>query len=688
MMHSPLRRAFLRAVACAALAACASAVEPSLERFSLGQPPAFDFGRATETERRGEATVFGQGGRGLVTATTPALDTAPTETHAHQTAGSASGEVAREVRSRPEPRVRDAKADTVEKILSLSESLPRDARAAVERAVAVARGASDLQVILDDLTNAAVEIMRDEAYWRGAAESTTAAVDPSPATDFHAASAASSSPATDFRARGPFSTRRERVTFYWPSLGFDFAERVTPWVNAVVYLPEARGARARRFPAVAFAVGWNSWVERYKDTMRHLASHGFIVIAPTVADRRARPLFAFDLLSKHLLASLAWLVRESRRENSQRFFGKVDADRLGLLGHSSGAGAAVRAAVDAKLRVAANVDASSLASGHESTDTDAVSASVSSGIRAVAGLGAFLESSGLEHDALANLRGVALFQLAGRLDSHVAPRAVADLAAAAVHAAPRAVAVLRYGTHCFLDDASEYAYPDSQCSAARRGEAPFALAVRRDAAATASSTSATRASRRSPSPGDGVMRPDAMGPDAGFDAGVDASIGSGVGVSRDAAGRRTRVFRPESRRSVMSPAAQLEATREYVAAFFAAELGGGDGFVRDGGDDALERASASAARRKVWGVEDDDGRKRGALTHSSLAVGGAGGWGDVDDDAFPGAPPRASRPRSLSLRAASPVERTGTESFGAPPPVDITIVEDPRMSRVEVLAWE
>ena len=647
MMHSPLRRAFLRAVACAALAACASAVEPSLERFSLGQPPAFDFGRATETERRGEATVFGQGGRGLVTATTPALDTAPTETHAHQTAGSASGEVAREVRSRPEPRVRDAKADTVEKILSLSESLPRDARAAVERAVAVARGASDLQVILDDLTNAAVEIMRDEAYWRGAAESTTAAVDPSPATDFHAASAASSSPATDFRARGPFSTRRERVTFYWPSLGFDFAERVTPWVNAVVYLPEARGAHARRFPAVAFAVGWNSWVERYKDTMRHLASHGFIVIAPTVADRRARPLFSFDLLSKHLLASLAWLVRESRRENSQRFFGKVDADRLGLLGHSSGAGAAVRAAVDAKLRVAANVGASSLASGYESTDTDAVSASVSSGIRAVAGLGAFLESSGLEHDALANLRGVALFQLAGRLDSHVAPRAVADLAAAAVHAAPRAVAVLRYGTHCFLDDASEYAYPDSQCAAALRGESRF---FPRDVQSTSSVSESTQFVQS---------------------VGADRNDNDASSLTQNSA-------------SVMSPSAQLEATREYVAAFFVAELrGGGDDFGDDFVSDARERASAAAARWKMWGVEGDDGRKRRASTHSSLAAGGAGGWGNVDETDQP----RSSRSRSLSLRAASPVERTGMESFGDLSPVDVTLAEDPRMSRVGVLAW-
>ena len=634
-MRAPPRRALLRAAACVALAACVSAAEPALERSNartLGQTPAF--GLATETTRREAATA--QGGRGLVTETTHGVDVAPTETHAHQSAGSASGDVVRDVRSRPEPRVRDARLDAEARILSLSRGLPCEAREAVERALALARGASDVQLILDDLTNAAVDALRDEAYWRGAAGTAAAADDPPPPPP-----ASSSSPGSDFRAFGPFSPRRERVSFYWPPLGFDLAERVTPWVSAVVYVPEAPNIPnvTSRFPAVAFAVGWNSWVERYDATMRHLASHGCIVIAPTVADRRARPLFSFTLLSKHLTASLAWLVRENSRRNSERFFEKVDIEKLGLLGHSSGAGAAVRAAVDAKVRIDGSVTGS-VARESESirgwdADTDTAHALVTVGIRAVAGLGAFLDSSGLDLASLAHMRGVALFQLAGRLDSHVAPRAVADIAAAAVHAAPRAVGVLRHGTHCFLDEAARYEYPDSQCAAASRGEARVSLADRRDA--------------------------------------LSATVGSSNASA-----------------SVMSPAAQLEATREYVAAFFVAELrGGGDDFGDDFVSDARERASAAAARWKMWGVEGDDGRKRRASTHSSLAAGGRGGWGNVDEQTstFAGDQPGSSRSRSLSLRAASPVERTGTESFGDPPPVDVTLAEDPRMSRVEVLAW-
>ena len=670
-MRAPPRRALLRAAACAALAACVSAAEPaetdSARRgWPLGERPAF--GLATDAAQLREVReATAQGGRGLVTETSLSADAAPTDTHARESAVAESGDVARDVRSR-QPRVRDAREDTLARILSLSEGLPRDARDAVERAVAVARGASDLQLILEDLAGAAAHALRDEAYWRGEAGTAAAANDGQSSSAYDASGSAASNAAFDFRARGSYRVVVEKRTFYWPPLGFDFAERVTPWVTVVVYLPEPKAGAIptnKPFPAVAFAVGWNSWVERYDLTMRHLASHGFVVIAPTVADRRARPLFSFDLLSKHLLASLAWLVRESRRPSSALFFGKIDVAKLGLLGHSSGAGAAVRAAVDAKLRVAASsvpsthdasraFGASSFSSeSGSSEDTDALHAFVSTGIRAVAGMGAFLESSGLDHDALANLRGVAMFQLAGRRDSHVTPRAVADIAAAAVHAAPRAVAVLRYGTHCFLDEASEYEYPDSQCAAALRGESRF---FPRDVQSTSSMSESTPFVQS---------------------VSADRNDNDASSLTQNSA-------------SVMSPAAQLEATREYLAAFFVAELKGGDEDTAEETEAflAFERSCVSEARRKMWGVEGDDGIGRGAATHSSLARGGAGGWGDVDsvDDASTEYA-RASRSRSLSLRSASPVERTGVESFGDPPPVDVALAEDPRMSRVEVLAW-
>ena len=156
----------------------------------------------------------GAGGRGLVTETTHGVDVAPTETHAHQSAGSARPATSCATSgSRPEPRVRDARLDAEARILSLSRGLPREAREAVERALALAgRGASDVQLILDDLTNAAVDALRDEAYWRGAAGMPRRVDDPPLPPP-----ASSSSPGSDFRAFGPFSPRRERVSFCCPA---------------------------------------------------------------------------------------------------------------------------------------------------------------------------------------------------------------------------------------------------------------------------------------------------------------------------------------------------------------------------------------------------------------------------------------------------------------------------------------
>ena len=254
-------------------------------------------------------------------------------------------------------------------------------------------------------------------------------------------------PPYDFRARGPHDVSRRAVTFYWPALLRQPEPRV-PRVGALVYRPVGAAARASApFPVVAFGVGWNSWTERYDRTLTHLASHGFVVVSPTVADRRPDPA-SFGVLADHLRACLDWAARETRRSNAP-LFGQIDPSRRGLFGHSSGAGAAARAATDATL---------------------AAGPGPGPGPSALAGVGAFSASAGVDLDALSAIRDVAVFQVAGQRDSHVTPRAVARLADAMARASPRVVAVVRDGTHCFLDEAETYAYPPSQCDAAREEE--------------------------------------------------------------------------------------------------------------------------------------------------------------------------------------------------------------------------
>jgi hypothetical protein len=60
-----------------------------------------------------------------------------------------------------------------------------------------------------------------------------------------------------------------------------------PRITATVFKPNVEVGEQRRFPVIAFGIGWNSWSSRYAKTLTVLASHGFIVIVPSVADRVA-----------------------------------------------------------------------------------------------------------------------------------------------------------------------------------------------------------------------------------------------------------------------------------------------------------------------------------------------------------------------------------------------------------------
>jgi hypothetical protein len=238
---------------------------------------------------------------------------------------------------------------------------------------------------------------------------------------------------------------------------------------------------------------------------------------------------------------------EGRRSRSP-LNGLVDNNRMGLFGHSSGGGAAARAAIDIKRT------------------------GKGSHLKALAGLGIFTPASRLDVQELEELRDIAVFQLAGQRDSHTSPRSVAISVEAMKHTSPRAVAVIRRGTHCWLDEAASYIYPPSQCDVARRGE----------------------------------------------------SFSTG---------------------KVLSPEAQNDVTREYLAAFFLAQLGGGTSGVPE--------AVVREARRRMWG--DDCGDM----------------WTDCG---------ASSMQRRVDERLV--VELPEEEGVAVRP--DVTLSTDPRMSRVEV----
>ncbi|NIH85628.1 dienelactone hydrolase family protein [Amycolatopsis granulosa] len=99
-------------------------------------------------------------------------------------------------------------------------------------------------------------------------------------------------------------------------------------------------------PAVAFGHGWLQPPGRYRGLLSHLASWGVIAAAPAT---QQGPLPSHRLLAADLRTTLDVVtgVRLGQDDIS------VDAERLGLAGHSTGGGAAVLAAASGGVRAVA-----------------------------------------------------------------------------------------------------------------------------------------------------------------------------------------------------------------------------------------------------------------------------------------------------------------------------------------------
>ncbi|EFV13360.1 dienelactone hydrolase family protein [Segniliparus rugosus] len=101
----------------------------------------------------------------------------------------------------------------------------------------------------------------------------------------------------------------------------------------LVFSP-ASGSNA---PAVVFAHDWVTHPRRYQRTLRHLASWGFVVAAPSTG----RGFFASD---KEFAAELARTLEILRTATFGAGRVQTNPERIGLVGHGFGASAAVLAA--------------------------------------------------------------------------------------------------------------------------------------------------------------------------------------------------------------------------------------------------------------------------------------------------------------------------------------------------------
>lgn len=145
------------------------------------------------------------------------------------------------------------------------------------------------------------------------------------------------------------------------------------------YLNAPLASGDAHFPVLVYSHGWNGFRTVHENLMEELASHGYVVVAldhtygamVTVFDD-GRVAFnnpaalpdgeGFEAASQTLEATYAADVRFAldslEAMNTERFAGRLDFSRVGLLGHSTGGGAIVQAcALDARCKAGLGMDA-------------------------------------------------------------------------------------------------------------------------------------------------------------------------------------------------------------------------------------------------------------------------------------------------------------------------------------------
>jgi predicted dienelactone hydrolase len=201
--------------------------------------------------------------------------------------------------------------------------------------------------------------------------------------------------AQDLSQPGPQTPARRDVTVVRAN-GSTFAATVHyPGTSTAVGAPV--DASAGPYPIIAFGHGFLSPVTLYASTGAHLASWGFIVILPQT---QGGFLPSHSALAADLVSSLDWLDAEGDAASSP-WFGAVDGDRRGAMGHSMGGGCSLLAA-QSDPRIRAVIP---MAAADTNPSSVAASAGVRTATRLVVGSQDTIVPPATANPMYANLRG-------------------------------------------------------------------------------------------------------------------------------------------------------------------------------------------------------------------------------------------------------------------------------------------
>ncbi len=133
---------------------------------------------------------------------------------------------------------------------------------------------------------------------------------------------------SDFAATGPFATTSG-------GLGF----------SCTVYRPSTLGQNGVTHPVILWGNGTGSSPSTYAGFLRHLASHGFIVVAADTSNAGN---------GSEMLSCLGSIISANGSSISP-FYRKVDTARVGASGHSQGGAGTIMAGRDARVTATAPI---------------------------------------------------------------------------------------------------------------------------------------------------------------------------------------------------------------------------------------------------------------------------------------------------------------------------------------------
>jgi len=122
-----------------------------------------------------------------------------------------------------------------------------------------------------------------------------------------------------------YGDQQQRFNIYRPKnlASSGYCHPILVWANGHTDNPEPNA------PLCVVDSGANKWCGQYLPMMKHLASHGFVVIASlSTTTSRGTPL--------PTIAGLDWLLQQAE-DSSSAYYHRLDTANIGQLGHSEGA---------------------------------------------------------------------------------------------------------------------------------------------------------------------------------------------------------------------------------------------------------------------------------------------------------------------------------------------------------------